>query len=109
MSNVIVVALFQVKPGTEEEARAALTEVLEQTHGEEGCRTYALHVSRTDPTQLAIIERWDDQAALDAHFTQPYMAKLAESAGAVLAAPPVVHFMDAVPAGSPEKGTLAGA
>ena len=80
MPNVIVVAILQAKPGSEETALAVLTETLEATHAEEGCRTYALHVSTQDPTQFVLVERWDDQEALDGHFGQPHMAKLAGAA-----------------------------
>ena len=109
MSNVIVVATFQAKPGSESAVREALEDVIAQTHAEEGCRTYALHVSNADPAQMVMVERWDDQAALEAHFTQPYIAALGAAAGEHLAAPPSVLFCSAVPAGDPAKGTLAGA
>jgi len=109
MPNVIVVAILQAKPGSEETALAVLTETLEATHAEEGCRTYALHVSTQDPTQFVLVERWDDQEALDGHFGQPHMAKLAGAAGDLLAAPPTVVFTEAIALGDPAKGTLAGA
>ena len=109
MSNVIVIATFQAKPGSESAVQEALQDVIAQTHAEEGCRTYALHVSNADPAQMVIVERWDDQAALQAHFTQPYIAALGEQAGALLAEPPTVAFCSALPAGDPAKGTLAGA
>ncbi len=108
MPNVIVVASFQAKPGSEGAVQDALRSVIEQTHLEEGCRTYALHVDNADPTKMVIIERWDDQAALNAHFTQPYMAALGEAAGSLLAAPPSIAMTTAVEAGDPAKGTLAG-
>lgn len=109
MPNVIVVATFQAKPGSEDTVREALLDVIAQTHAEEGCRTYALHVSTADPAQMVMVERWDDQASLEAHFTQPYIAALGAQAAEHLAAPPTVTFCHAVPAGDPAKGTLAGA
>lgn len=108
MSNVIVVATLQVKPGSEEAARALVTETIEATHLEEGCRTYALHISKQDPAQFVILERWDDQAALDGHFVTPHMAKLGAVARDLLAAPPTIVFCDAIPVGDTAKGTLAG-
>ena len=108
MPNVIVVAVLQAKPGSEETALALLTETVDATHLEAGCRTYALHVSKQDPAQFVIIERWDDQDALNAHFGQPHMAKLTGAAGDLLAAPPTIVFTDAIALGDPAKGTLAG-
>jgi len=106
MSNVIVVATLQAKPGSEDAARAILTETLEATHEESGCRTYALHVSKQDAAQFVLVERWDDQEALDAHFTTPHMAKLAGAAGDLLAVPPTIVFCDAIPAGDPAKSSI---
>jgi quinol monooxygenase YgiN len=45
------------------------------------------------------------QGALDAHFRQPYVAALGEQAS-LLAEPPRVHSLQAVPAGPDEKGRI---
>ena len=108
MSEIVVVALFKVKPGHEEEASAALLEAGAQTHDEEGCLAYALHRAADDPTQLALIERWRSQEDLNEHFTKPYIAALGERAGEVLAEPAQVTFLTPLPGGDPAKGTLAG-
>jgi quinol monooxygenase YgiN len=68
-----------------------------------------LHVAKADPTQFVLVERWEDQAALDAHFGTPHMAKLIEGAGDLLAAQPTIVITDAIPLGNPAKGSLAGA
>jgi quinol monooxygenase YgiN len=109
MSNVIVVATLQAKPGSEEAAQALLTETIEATHQEEGCITYALHVSKSDPAQFVIVERWESQEALEAHGATPHMAHLASAARDLFAARPIIIFTDAIPVGDPAKGSLAGA
>lgn len=73
------------------------------THAEEGCITYAVHHGVHDQNTVVVVER--PQEDLDAHFRQPYVAALGEQAS-LLAEPPQVHFLRAVPAGQAEKGRL---
>ena len=106
MENVVVVAMFRVHPGRGEEAVAAFSPTIEQTHGEEGCNAYALHRDANDPDVLVLVERWVDREALDSHLQQPYVARLGEVAGEFLVEPPTIHFSEPVPVGDPVKGTL---
>ncbi len=103
---VTVVALVKVKPGAEAAAIEVLRPVIEQTHQEEGCMTYALHRSTTDPEQFVLVERWRSQADLDAHFLQPYMGELFTNLADHIAAPPAIHFLGPVPLGDAGKGVL---
>jgi quinol monooxygenase YgiN len=106
MANVVVVALLRVHEGRGEEAAEALRPVIEGTHGEAGCLTYALHRDRSDPDRFALVERWTSPVALEAHFQQPHMSGLAEIAGELLAEPPQIVFCDPVALGDPVKGAL---
>ena len=106
MSNVVVVATFKAREGKVEEVIAGLTPVIEQTHGEAGCLSYALHRDVNDPDTLVLVERWTSQVALESHFQQPYMAGLGELAAELLAAPPSLHFCTPLPVGDPLKATL---
>jgi quinol monooxygenase YgiN len=106
MSQVVVVATFTLRPDKQEEANAAFASLAEQTHGEAGCLTYALHVDPQDPLTLVGIECWDSQPALDNHFQQPYVTELLARAGDFLAAPPEIRILAPVPHGDPAKGTL---
>ncbi|MCU0313601.1 MAG: antibiotic biosynthesis monooxygenase [Solirubrobacteraceae bacterium] len=106
MSGVVVVAVFRAKPGRADEVLAGLRPVIEQTHGEAGCLTYALHRDNADPDRLVLVERWTSQVALESHFQQPYMAAVGELAGELLAEPPAIHFCTPLPQGDPVKGAL---
>ncbi len=105
MAEIVVIATAQAKPGHEEEVRAALTGLVEATHEEEGCILYALHRGIENPAQMAIVERWTSQAALDEHFTRPHMAAL-EQVVELLDAPPSIVAYEAVPEGREEKSRL---
>ncbi len=106
MSQVVVVATFQIKPDKVEEAHEALREVIESSHAEAGCQSYALHVAADDPTTMVMVERWTSQVALDSHFQQPYVAALGQKARDLVAAPPQILFLEPVPVGDPVKGSL---
>jgi quinol monooxygenase YgiN len=104
--QVVVVATVQVKPGTEDEALAALAEGVAAAHGEEGCLAYALHRDRDDPTRFVIVERWASQEALDDHNRQPHLAELLGRVGPLAASAPSIIRTSPVPAGDLAKGTL---
>lgn len=106
MSTVTVVALIKLKPGAEAAAIAVLEPIVEQTHAESGCLKYTLHRSTADPQQFVLIERWATQAALDAHFLEPYMGSLFTDVADHLAEPPSIHFLTPHPLGNAEKGAL---
>jgi quinol monooxygenase YgiN len=106
MSNVVVVASFKVQDGRVEEAIAALAPVIEQTHDEPGCLSYALHRDVNDPLRLVLVERWTSQVALESHFQQPYLEGLGQLAQDLLSEPPTLSFCTPVPLGDDMKGTL---
>jgi quinol monooxygenase YgiN len=106
MSTVVVVASFKAREGRVDDVIAGLTPVIEQTHAEAGCMTYALHRDNADPGTLVLVERWTSQVALDSHFQQPYIAALGELAGELLAEPPRIHFCTPLPVGDAFKGAL---
>jgi quinol monooxygenase YgiN len=102
----VVIAHLQVTPGHEAEVEAALSELVDATHGEAGCQTYALHRDPDDPGAYTFVERWTSMVALENHRHQPHMAAFAEKAGALLAAPPDIRVVESVPLGDPMKGSL---
>lgn len=103
--EVTVVATFKIKPEHEDEAVAILSEVVEKSHGEDGCVKYTLHKANNQPHSYAIVERWRSQADLDAHFRMPYMARIADAIG-MAAEPAQILFCSPVPLGDGGKGTI---
>jgi len=106
MSNVVVVATFKAQEGRLDEVIAGLTPVIEQTHDEPGCLSYALHRDVNDPLRLVLVERWTSQVALESHFQQPYMEGLGQLAQELLSEPPTLHFCTPLAIGDELKGTL---
>jgi quinol monooxygenase YgiN len=108
VSEVIVVVILQAKSGAGPALRELMVASAQKTHPETGCLTYALHTANDEPDRVALVERWADQTALDAHMQQPYLRKLFADLDDVLAEPPTTALCSALPTGDPVKGILAG-
>ena len=104
--KVVVVAVIQFKPGSEDEGRAAFEASIPPTHAEDGCLGYALHQDRKDPTRFVFVEQWASTEALDAHSHTPHLKELFGKVGPLVAAPPQIIRTVALPVGDPVKGVL---
>jgi quinol monooxygenase YgiN len=104
-AEVTVVATMKVKPEDEERALAILEGVIAASHGEEGCVKYTLHRATNQPGAFSIVEVWRSQEDLDAHFTEPHMAPIAEALR-MLVEPPQILFCQPVAVGDADKGVL---
>ena len=71
---LIVLAKAQVGEGAMEPAMAAIAEMVAASNAEEGCIAYAFTQDVLQPQVLHIVEKWQDEAALAAHFATPHMA-----------------------------------
>jgi (4S)-4-hydroxy-5-phosphonooxypentane-2,3-dione isomerase len=64
-----------VKAGTEEKCKTYLRLLAEHSSNEPGCLMYFGHQSIEDPRKFLIYERYQDQAALEAHRNSPHFAQ----------------------------------
>ncbi len=74
MTELHVVATIPALPGSEDTVRAALTTLVEATRQEEGCVSYDLYESASAAGTFVTVERWADQAAMDAHLSAEHVA-----------------------------------
>jgi quinol monooxygenase YgiN len=91
MSELNVVATIPVKPEHVDALRAALTQLAEATREESGCLSYDLFESAAAPGTFVTLERWVDQAALDAHMESPHVAAAFAAADGALAGEVAIH------------------
>lgn len=88
-------AKLVAKPGKEallaEMCKSIVKEVSEK---EEGCLMYIPHVSVDNPAEIIFMEKYVDQAALDAHLQTPYFKALAAQFSDVLAEKLSLQFME---------------
>mgnify|MGYP001553730699 FL=1 len=69
---IYVIAEVRVKPGTADKAIAAARACVTETVKEDGCISYDMHQSVTDPARLVLVERWETPEALKRHFDTPH-------------------------------------
>ena len=99
MSELHVVATIPAKPDAIDAIRSALQAMMRATRDEEGCLAYDLFESAAAPGTFVTVERWTDQAALDAHLQTPHVADAFAAADGALAAEVAIHPLLPVDAG----------
>jgi quinol monooxygenase YgiN len=65
---LIVAGHFDIDPAQRDDFLTARSPAMESTRKEGGCLEYVMSADPIDPTRVVLFERWDDQAALDAHM-----------------------------------------
>ncbi len=99
----VIVATIVPKPDQMDAVEAVLKDLIPAVHQEDGCERYALHRGRD---RLVFVERWRDMEALAAHASGPSLESLNERLAGLVAGPPDVQVLEAVPAGDPVKGSV---
>ncbi|CAM5720292.1 putative quinol monooxygenase [Streptomyces canus] len=105
-NQVVVVATLVAKPGQEELVEKTLKAAVPAVHAEPGCLRYALHRKAGDTGEFVVIEKWASQDALGAHLKGAAMREVGAALAQALAAPLQAAFLDAIPAGDPDTGTV---
>ncbi|WP_025351010.1 putative quinol monooxygenase [Nocardia nova] len=99
----VIVATITPKPDKFDEVAEVLTRLIPDVHNEDGCELYALHKTND---RFVFVEKWRDMAALGAHGGGPSMKALNEGLKGLVAGPPDIQILEAVPAGDPKQGAL---
>ena len=85
-----VVATIKVKPGTGAQFEAVAKDLVAQVQANEpGCKLYALHRAEAADTYV-FLERYVDQAAVEAHRKTDYFKALGRKMGEFRAGPPEI-------------------
>lgn len=85
-----ILATLKVKPGMEREFEAVAKELVAKVNASEpGCKLYALHRGEAAGTYV-FMERYVDQAAVDAHRTTDYFKALGRKMGEYMEGRPEV-------------------
>jgi quinol monooxygenase YgiN len=71
---LIILAKAQASAATLEAAKPAIAAMVAASNAEDGCIAYAFTQDLGDPSIIHIVEKWQDEAALAAHFATPHMA-----------------------------------
>ncbi len=99
----MIVATITPKPDKFDAVEEVLLRLIPDVHTEDGCELYALHKSKD---RFVFVEKWRDMAALGAHGGGANIKALNEGLKGLVAGPPDVQILDAVPAGDAAKGVV---
>lgn len=70
---VYVIATLIIRPEKRADFLENARTVIAATHKEEGCKSYDLTSSITEPNEFIFVERWASREALSAHFETPHL------------------------------------
>jgi quinol monooxygenase YgiN len=93
MTILTVIARIQAKPGMEKQMQQDLLDIVTPTRSEAGCITFDLLIDINNSTVFMLYENWESQAALDAHFEQPYVKRVLAAYEVTLAEPIAANFL----------------
>ncbi|TJZ54153.1 antibiotic biosynthesis monooxygenase [Streptomyces piniterrae] len=99
----VVIATIKTKPGRRDEVLNAFEKHAPAVHAENGCQLYAVHAGAD---RVVVVEKWADQASLDAHSQGQALGAIATAITDALAEPLDIAVMDAFPTGDTTKGVL---
>ena len=74
MPELSLFATIRPKPEHRAAALAAIEGILEDTRAEPGCHRFELNVGEGDDPALYLVEHWEDDEALEAHYATDYVA-----------------------------------
>jgi quinol monooxygenase YgiN len=65
---IIVSGVFEVEAAERGDFLAGRVEAMTRSRAEDGCLEYVFAADPVDPGRVVLYERWENQAALDAHL-----------------------------------------
>jgi quinol monooxygenase YgiN len=95
MTVIGVIATLTVAEGKNDEFEAVFAEMAVSVRANEpGNEFYALTRSRSNPQVYKVLERYADQAALDAHSSSDHFKAAGPKLAPCLAAAPEIEYLD---------------
>lgn len=92
--QIDMVVTFTVKPDAKARFKQALLDDLKNARKESGNVLMELYEAKDNPNTLYFYERWKNQAALDAHFEQPYVKAVLELSKTALTTPMQITYIE---------------
>lgn len=94
---IIVLGSIEAKPDTFAAMLRVSFEHVQRSRTEPGCISHDVHVHHENPLRLVFVEKWQDAAALAAHFKVKGSIDFVTQARALAASPPVIEVFSATP------------
>jgi quinol monooxygenase YgiN len=103
---VVVIAHWQISAESRPAVLALVADLVPRSLAEPGCVGYEIFQSVDGPTELVLVERYVDRAALDAHTRSPHYQELVAERIRPLLTDRQVHIVE--PADVTQSGTQQG-
>lgn len=94
----IIVAEMEAVPERRAELLEVLDGLLEPSRAEPGCVSYRYFFDSENPNIVHFFELWQDQAAVDFHFSTPHFQALAEQLPDLIVGGPDLRIYEAAAA-----------
>lgn len=91
---LVVHAIFPVDPDSREAARDLFADAAKQSREEDGVVDYRVAADIEDPNVFRFVERYEDEAAFEAHLGTDHFAELEAALPDLLAGEPEVTRFD---------------
>ena len=91
-----VIGRIRAKAGKEEALKSALNALIAPSRRELACYQYDLLQSMTDPRDFCVVERWEQQQALDRHAASEHVKRAGEAIVDLVEAPPDIQRFELV-------------
>ena len=91
--KMITASVF-IKPGKEADFISAARTMIDSANKEEGCLGYMLYQDPYEKTNFIFIERYRNQAAVDAHFATPYFKEFGTTISDMTSKPSEIKILD---------------
>jgi quinol monooxygenase YgiN len=93
---IALIAKIPIKEGKVDEAIEAIKALMVHVAKEEGTLMYTLNRDNSDPNTLIFLERYKDQAALDAHSSTPHFKEFFAKSAEFIAGRPEMTIMEEI-------------
>lgn len=94
---ILITGSILARPDTFDALREAGVEHSRRSRAEPGCVSHNIHVDCENPLRLVFVERWQDRAAVGAHFKVKASIDFVMSARKLAAAPPEIEILNTTP------------
>lgn len=90
----MITARVFIKPGRESDFLAAAQVMVTNSNKEEGCQGYMLYQDPYEKTNFIFVERYKNQAAIDAHFATGYFKEFGTKTADMTSQPTEIKIFD---------------
>jgi len=91
---ILITGNILAKPDTFKALLEVSLDHVRRSRSEPGCIAHNVHVDCENPLKLVFVEKWQDQAAVAAHFRVEGSSDFVVAARNLAAQPPVVELYD---------------